>query len=163
MQTSHPSWAPSLVWIIRILLWLGVLAFGIMQVTSFGDPTPYANSIQSLQDQWLSFLSYDILYRLGAIWKIIAGLLLLLGFKTRIWAWLTLLLVIFAVIADGPIPLTIIFGLLAWFIKFAGSGKRAMQQESIWCAWGMCCGWICGSKSGGCSCKNGSCACDIQK
>ncbi len=131
-----------LTWIIRILLWSGMLLFWVMKL--WGSNPMLLEWVENLRSMWLNFLSVSVLYRLAAIWEVVAWILLLTWYKTKLWAWLTLIIMITAIVSVWVNPLAILFSVAAVYLIYAGSGSWAVSP----------CG-CCGSKFGWkkCACK----------
>ena len=154
MNKSLPSRAPTLTWVLRILLGIWMLVFGIMKFTSMGQPGMYVDALQSLQNQGLSLIPYNILYILWAWAEVVAWVLLLLWYRTRVWAWLALLVMIVAMIGWWINGMAIGFMLVAGFLIYAGSGSWAMQPTKT-CG---CAKWCCNNIPWA-TCNDTACAC----
>ncbi len=159
------SLCSKITWVIRILLWAGMLAFWLMKLWAPADKVAFIwNAWHSL----LPFLSADIWFWIATLWEIVAGLFLLTGACTSTWALLTGIIMLFALNATWfADPMAWVFFIWALIILYKGSGAWAMRPTWGCCdktcsdkacgdknEWASCSVWWCG-----CWCSGGSCSC----
>lgn len=144
----------SVVWLVRILLGAAMIFFW---ASKFGMwPEGQAMIWWAAHLVWLTFLSATTWFWIAVIGEVVAWVLLLFWWKTKIWALLTLLIMVFAWNFTGwDLNINAIAVSLAAIIVLVwGPGKWACDKK---CCGGCtpegkdCCGsktwpWCCGSK-----------------
>lgn len=131
-----------IIWAVRILLWLGMLIFGLMKL---GAPAEMQSFVGNAGHSLFPFLSADIRFWIATIWEIIAWLWLLSGIKGG--AILTIIIMLFALNA------TWFADPKAWLFLVAALAVIVFK----WWAWRCCTNKkCCGDKDW--NCKDGSCS-----
>ncbi len=143
----HSSTCHKIMGVIRIVLWLAMLYFGVMKI--LGPVEMHALVWGAAHKfSFLTFLSTEVRFWIATVGEILAGLFLVTGHWYKIGAALTLIIMAFAINAMGFGLLPVAVAVAAIAVLIWGAG-----------AWRMCHGSCC-SHDGGCcgGCKGGKCS-----
>lgn len=136
----HPT-THKVLWVVRILLGLGMLAFGIMKLAAAGNAEMVQMVGSAGHAMWLTFLSITAWFWIAAIWETLAGAFLLTGHWYKYGAILTIIIMIFAINAAGPMVNAIGFLVAAVLILWMGPGAWMICKcKSCKACCDRCCG-----------------------
>lgn len=135
--------------VIRILLGAAMIYFGVSKFGAWPEMQAFVGG--AAHKLGLTFLSVWVWFWIAMIGEIVVGLMLILWFKTRLAALLTLVIMVFAYAATGWNILwnmnALIVSIASLVILWKGTGDWAV----CWCN-----KWSCETKSTG-GCCGGSC------
>ncbi len=132
---------------LRLLIWVGMLAMGIMKLNVTPDMITMVGG--AWHQMWLTFLSMSTWFWIATLGEIIAWLFLVSGCckLTKIGAWLTVVIMIFALNSlwwtTPDTVLAWVFFVIAASILVWGRGARCFCTCAACktCTDGSCCSW----------------------